>query len=184
MAFPTITLTNLASNQLAVDAKFTQDRALRRTLAVGESFVLPNGVATLDELDINEQIQQLVADGDLGVAVGNGPTATFRYTVAADAGTSADTVTLEASFPFQLALSAILVVVGTGVATSTITLASAASGGVDYSDAVDTATSGANAAGVLQANNVIPKGGLLVGNRSATAKPDLTIIVSGIRQTL
>ena len=184
MAFPTITLVNLASNQLAIDAKFTQDRSLRQTLAVGQSFVLPNGVATLDELDINPQIQELVTAGDLGVNIGNGPTATFRYTVAADAGTDADTVTLEASFPFQLALSAILVVVGTGVATSTITLASADTGGVDYSDAVDTATTGANVLGALQTNNVIPKGGLLVGNRSATAKPDLTVVVSGIRQTL
>lgn len=183
--FPaTITITNLATRDVAVDAKFSEDRALRRRIARGTSITLPADLASVDELDRNAQLRQLIDDGDITITMTDGPIVARSFTVAADAATTADTLVLASSMPFAMQITQIRAVVPTGVASSTVTLASAASGGVDYSAAIDTDGTPASVIATLTASATIAAGSALVLNRSATAKAALTLQVEGIRQSI
>jgi hypothetical protein len=189
MSFPNaFTLTNLASRALALDAKFSEDRALRRSLPVGGSITLaPSDLdgATLDELDRNPQIAQLIADGDLSITMTQGPMVSFQLEVAADAGTDAAGVLLLGPVPFDIRLTQVTVDVPTGVTSSTLTLADAASSGNAYTGAIDTdGTPAFIAAAALTENRVIAKGSSLFGQQSATAKPAVTITLQGMRVSI
>lgn len=189
MSFPNaFTFTNLAPRTLVLDAKFSEDRALRRSIPVGGSFRLaPSDLdgATLDELDRNPQLAQLIADGDLAVTMTQGPVVSFVLEVAADAGTSAAGVLLLAPVPFDLRLTQVTVDVPTGVASSTLTLADAVSTGNAYTGAIDTdGTPAFVAAATLTANRVIPKGSSVFGQQSATAKPAVTVTLQGMRVSI
>lgn len=186
MAFPSrYTITNLRSSAIALDAKFTEDRSLRRKIAANGTLTLSGVDATLDELDRNPQIRQLIDDGDITITMTQGPIVSFVYSVAADVGTSAAGVVLEASMPFSIRLLQVAAEVPTGVGSSTLTLADAASSGNAFTGAIDTdGTPAFIANAALTANRVIAAGTTLYGQQSATAKPAVTLTVVGMRTSI
>lgn len=185
MAFPSYTVTNLSSlRAIALDVKFSEDRALRRTVPAGGSITFDNSLASPDELDRSPELRRLIDGGDISIRMAGGPSVALRYEVDADAGTDAAAVSLTSSFPFEIALTDVTLLVPTGVATSTLQLADAASAGNNYTGAEDTDGTPAAVTATLQATRVVPAGSSLFGLQSATAKPAVSVIVSGVRLTI
>lgn len=185
MAFPTTyTLTNLRNRDLSIDAKFSEDRALRRLVPANGTLTLDGSIASVDEMANNAQILQLINDGDLTVAMSDGPLVALTYSVSADAGTDAAQVQLSGDFPFEMLLTNIILQVPTGVATSTLQLADAASAGSNYTGAEDTDGTPEFVDATLQATRIIPAGSALWGLQSATAKPEVTLRLVGMRLSI
>lgn len=185
MTFPaSFTITNLRNRNLSLDAKFSEDRALRRSIPANGTLTLSGFEASVDELDGNAQIQQLISDGDITITMTQGPMVSFVFSVAADAGTDAAGVVLQSSMPFSMRLTQVLAEVPTGVASSTLTLADAASSGNAFTAAIDTDGTPAFVDAALTANRVIASGTTLYGQQSATAKPAVTLTLVGMRTSI
>lgn len=178
MAFPTFTLQNLSGGRVSLDAKFSEDRALRLSLAPGASQVLTTGLATLEELDRDPSLRQLIDGGDLKISMAAGPTLGWAFTLTAGPATNPDTVNLVAQVPFDIQVTSIEFNVTTAVAASTVTVASQATGGTDYSSAMSGATLGLAASTADRV--LIPAGSGLVANRNDESVEGL-VTFQGIR---
>lgn len=182
MSNPGFTITNNTTRDVSIDTKFSEDRQLRVSIPRGQSFTIQDNFATVDELDRSAQVQQLIADGDITIAItGSQPRVGFTYTVVADAATGADTLTLQTGMPFAFRITGVTAFVSTGVATSTVTLASAATGGQDYTAAIATSGTAVGVAGGLTDLTTVARNSNLVLNRSATGKAAHVLVVEGLR---
>lgn len=179
--FPSqFTLTNLSSSNIVLDAKFSEDRALRRNIPRGQSLVINPAIATLEELDANPELRALIAAGDLKVSLAQGPLVGLRFQVAADVGTSAAAVRLGA-LPFDLLLTGVTLTIPTGVATSTLQLADAASAGNNLTGAEDTDGTPPTVEATLTTTRLLSAGQAIWGLQSATAKPAVNVFMQGFR---
>lgn len=182
--FPSsFTLTNLSSSNVVLDTKFSEDRALRRNISRGQSLTIAPSIATLDELDSNPEIRQLISAGDLKVSMTQGPLVAFRFEVAADVGTDAAAVRV-GTLPFDLFLTGVTLSVPTGVGSSTLQLADAASGGNNLTGAEDTDGTPAIVEATLTATRLLNAGQIIWGLQSATAKPAVSVFMQGFRLSI
>ena len=131
MSFQTITLT--ASKNLAIDTKFSEDRSLRVAIAANESFTLPQGTATAEELVASAEIDAHLQAGDLTISLSPGVYTSFIFGVQ---GAGATSVTLLPALEFDFRPTLATILITTGIAMENVRLATAASGGIDISSAV------------------------------------------------
>ena len=178
--FPKITF--IANKRLALDAKFSQDRALRQTLEVGERFELPEGLATPEELILNRQLALSIETGDLQIDMDPGLPVMWRFPLFTAGSAAASTRTLLPNLPFRCQFTYIAYRVVTGVPATTVQISTAASGGTDITEALD--SSGASP--YVHATAQFPlleKGTPVVANRS-NGTVELIFVIMGLRVTV
>lgn len=156
-----ISLKNLSSSSLSVDAKLDEDRAIRERLAVGETKAL-SGVQ-LDELDANDEIQALISAGKMELVLTGGPVVVKRYSFAASA--PAD-VLLQASLEHKMRLLDTMMLVSTG-GTGTLTLRDAAAGGGNALSSAMSVTATGRVADASTSSSELASGSSLYANRGA-----------------
>ena len=130
MTFQTATFT--AFKKLAIDAKFSEDRSLRLSLAKGDVFTLPPDIATVDDLTINRQIEAHLLSGDLHIALSPGVPVGWSFgPQAAGPLMMPGTIVLISALPFDFKPTYVTVTTSGGFGGGNATLATASSGGVD-----------------------------------------------------
>jgi hypothetical protein len=157
-----ISIKNLHSGNLSIDAKFDEDRALRENLALGETKAISG--FQLDELDANDEIQALISDGKLELVLVDGPLVVRRFSFVASA--PAD-VPLDSSIDHKMQLLDTMMIVGTA-GTGTLTLHDAAAAGGNALSSAMLVTSTGRIADASIVSSELAAGSALFANRTNT----------------
>lgn len=156
-----ISLKNLSSGNLSVDIKLDEDRAIRESLALGETKAL-SGVQ-LDELDANTEMQALISAGKAELVLTDGPIEMLRASFAAAGPTD---VTLKASTAHKYQILDSTLIVSTAVGASTVTARDALAGGGNALSSAMSAAATGRVADASTATTELAAGSLIVANKS------------------